>query len=51
VLQQIEGILAYVDTLAPRSTDAHAQKIRASLLSAHTRLHEQFHRAGGTHAH
>jgi hypothetical protein len=49
VLRQIEGVTAYVDTLAPRSTDAHAQKIRASLMSAHARLHEQMHRHGIEH--
>jgi len=37
------------DPLAPRSTDTHAQKIRASLMSAHARLHEQMHRHGIAH--
>jgi hypothetical protein len=49
VLRQIEGVLAYVDELAPRSTEANMNKIRASLLSAHERLHAQLHQGGIAH--
>ncbi len=39
VLDQIEGALAYVDTLAPRETVDELKRVRASLEAAHRRLH------------
>ena len=46
VLEQIEGALAYVDTLAPRPAAQRFKKIRASIEAAHNRLHQLMHRQG-----
>ena len=51
VLDQIEGAIAYVDTLAPRSTARVHQALRATLESAYTRLHQRLHRQGVYHRH
>ena len=51
VLEQIEGAIAYVDTLATRPGDAAFRRIRAALLSAHERLHGRMHRLGVAHRH
>jgi hypothetical protein len=51
VLDQIEGAIAYVDTLAPRSTARVHQQLRATLESAYTRLHQRLHRQGVYHRH
>jgi hypothetical protein len=51
VLRQIEGVLTYVNELAPRSAPANEQKIRQSLISAHAQLHAAMHQAGHAHGH
>lgn len=51
VLSQIEGTIAYVDTLAPRSDEAHHSKLRATLEFAHHRLHQKLHKMGASHSH
>lgn len=51
VLDQIEGALAYVDTLAPRPEAERFRRMRASLEAAHNRLHQRMHRAGIYHQH
>ena len=51
VLEQIEGALAYVDTLAPRPAARQFKQIRATIEAAHTRLHQLMHRRGIYHAH
>ncbi len=51
VLEQIEGALAYVDTLAPRPDEIRFKKLRARLESAHNRLHQQMHQQGVFHRH
>ena len=51
VLEQIEGALAYVDTLAPRPAARQYKKIRAAIEAAHTRLHQLMHRQGIYHQH
>ncbi len=51
VLEQIEGALAYVDTLAPRPAARRFKQIRASIASAHDRLHQRMHRQGIFHEH
>ena len=51
VLEQIEGAIAYVDTLAPRPAAQQFKKIRAVIESAHTRLHQLMHRQGIFHQH
>ncbi len=51
VLEQIEGALAYVDTLAPRPEARRFKQIRASIEAAHNRLHQRMHRQGIYHQH
>ena len=51
VLEQIEGAIAYVDTLAPRPAARQFKKIRAAIEAAHNRLHQLMHRQGIYHEH
>jgi hypothetical protein len=51
VLEQIEGAIAYVDTLAPRPEARHYKQLRATLETAHNRLHQRLHRQGVFHRH
>ena len=51
VLSQIEGSLAYLDTLAPRPDADRYRKLRATLEAAHNRFHQMMHRHGVYHDH
>ena len=51
VLEQIEGALAYVDTIAPRPDAQRFRQLRAGLEAAHNQLHQRLHRAGVFHQH
>ncbi len=51
VLEQIEGAIAYVDTLAPRPEERRLKQLRASLETAYNRLHQRLHNAGVYHQH
>ena len=51
VLSQIEGSLAYIDTLAPRPDADRYRKLRATLEAAHNRFHQMLHRHGVYHDH
>jgi len=51
VLDQIQGALAYVDTLAPRAEARRHRELRATLEAAYNRLHSRMHRAGVYHTH
>jgi hypothetical protein len=51
VLEQIEGSLAYVDTIAPRPEAQRLKRLRATLESAYNRLHQQLHQQGVFHRH
>ena len=51
VLEQIEGAIAYVDTLAPRPEAVRYKQLRATLEAAHNRLHQRMHQAGIYHDH
>jgi hypothetical protein len=51
VLEQIEGAIAYVDTIAPRPEAERYKRLRATLEAAHNRLHQQMHRNGIYHDH
>ncbi|NJN83739.1 MAG: CehA/McbA family metallohydrolase [Caldilineaceae bacterium] len=51
VLEQIEGAIAYVDTLAPRPEALRYKQLRATLEGAHSRLHRRMHQAGVFHDH
>lgn len=51
VLAQIEGSIAYMDTLAPRTDEARHSRLRAALELAHHRLHHKLHELGASHHH
>lgn len=51
VLEQIEGAIAYIDTLAPRPDAIRYKKLRASVEAAHNRLHQLMHQRGVYHEH
>jgi hypothetical protein len=51
VLDQIQGAIAYVDTLAPRPEVRRYRELRATLEAAYNRLHQRMHQAGVYHMH
>jgi len=51
VLEQIQGAIAYVDTIAPRPEARRFNQLRATLETAHNRLHQRMHAAGVYHRH
>lgn len=51
VLEQIEGAMAYVDTIAPRPEAQRFKQMRATLEGAYNRLHQRMHQAGVFHRH
>ncbi|MFN8592546.1 MAG: CehA/McbA family metallohydrolase [Thermomicrobiales bacterium] len=51
VLEQIEGAIAYVDTLAPRPEAQRYKALRASIERAHNLLHQRLHQQGVFHRH
>jgi len=51
VLEQIEGAMAYVDTIAPRPDAQRFKQMRATLESAYNRLHQRLHQNGIFHRH
>jgi hypothetical protein len=51
LLDQIEGALAYLDTLAPPAEARRRRQLRATLEAAYGRLHQRLHRAGVYHRH
>jgi hypothetical protein len=51
VLDQIQGAIAYVDTIAPRAEERRFRELRATLETAYNRLHQRMHAAGVYHRH
>jgi hypothetical protein len=51
VLEQIEGAIAFVDTIAARPEAQRYKQLRATLEAAHNRLHGRLHRQGVAHLH
>ena len=51
ILEQIEGSLAYLDTVGTRAEDATYRRMRLILTSAHRKLHNEMHRKGQGHIH
>jgi hypothetical protein len=51
ILEQIEGALAYLDTVGTRAEDVAYKRMRLVLLSAHRALHNRMHRLGHYHGH
>lgn len=51
ILEQIEGAIAYVDTIAPRPDALRFKQMRATLEAAWNRIHQRLHQNGIFHAH
>ena len=51
ILQQVEGALAYLDTVATRAEATAYRRMRLVLTSAHRTLHNRMHTVGLYHAH
>ncbi|MBN2391352.1 MAG: CehA/McbA family metallohydrolase [Anaerolineae bacterium] len=51
ILEQIEGALAYLDTVGTRAEDRAYKRMRLVLESAHRSLHNRMHRLGYYHNH
>jgi len=51
ILEQIEGALAYLDTVGTRADVAAYRRMRLVLVSAHRSLHNRLHQQGYYHSH
>jgi hypothetical protein len=51
ILEQIEGAMAYLDTVGTRAEDRIYKRMRLVLESAHRRLHNRLHQSGQYHQH
>jgi hypothetical protein len=51
ILEQIEGALAYLDTVGTRAEDVAYKRMRLVLTSTHRSLHNRMHQLGYYHAH
>ena len=51
ILEQIEGSLAYVDTIGTRASDLAYKRMRLVLVSAYRSMHNRIHEAGYYHDH
>jgi len=51
ILEQIEGALAYLDTVGTRAEDRAYKRMRLVLESAHRSLHNRMHQLGHFHDH
>ena len=51
ILEQIEGVLAYFDTVGTRADTAAYKRMRLTLTAAHRRLHNRMHESGHYHQH
>jgi hypothetical protein len=51
ILEQIEGALAYLDTIGTRADDRAYKRMRLVLVSAHRDLHNRMHKTGVFHDH
>ncbi|MCD6286005.1 MAG: CehA/McbA family metallohydrolase [Anaerolineae bacterium] len=51
ILEQIEGAMAYFDTIGTRADDRAYKRMRLVLESAHRSLHNRMHRMGHYHDH
>jgi hypothetical protein len=51
ILEQIEGALAYLDTVGTRADDVAYKRMRMVLVAAHRSLHNRMHQQGTYHDH
>ena len=51
ILEQIEGAVAYLDTVGTRADDQTYKRMRLALVTAHRSLHNRLHQQGHYHDH
>jgi hypothetical protein len=51
MIDQIEGALAFIDTIGTRAEDEVYKRVRLKLMSAYRALHNELHQAGHFHEH
>ena len=51
ILDQVEGALAYIDTVGTRAEDEVYKRMRLRLTSVYRRLHNDLHKRGHYHQH
>jgi hypothetical protein len=51
ILEQIEGALAFIDTVGTRADTETYKRMRLVLTSAHRELHNRMHQMGQDHEH
>ena len=51
ILEQVEGALAYLDTVGTRAEERAYKRMRAKLVSAYRQLHNELHKQGHFHQH
>ena len=51
ILEQIEGAMAYLDTVGTRAATAAYKRMRLVLESAHREIHNRMHAQGNFHEH
>ena len=51
ILEQIEGALAYLDTIGTRADDDAYKRMRLVLTAAHRTFHNRMHQMGYFHNH
>ena len=51
ILEQIEGAIAYFETLGTRADDKARKRMRLVLTAAHRKIHNQMHQNGYDHRH
>jgi len=51
ILEQIEGAMAYLDTVGTRAEDVAYKRMRLVLESAHRTIHNRMHQRGHYHDH
>jgi hypothetical protein len=51
MLEQIEGALAYIETVGTRADTTRYKQMRMTLMASHRKLHQRLHEAGHDHHH
>ena len=51
ILEQIEGAMAFLDTVGTRAETAARKRMRMVFTAAHRQLHNRMHRMGHYHRH
>lgn len=51
ILDQVEGTMAFLDTVGTRADDRSYKRMRLALESAHRSLHNRMHQQGYFHKH